>query len=92
VHLGPHIFRHTAGTVVLESKGRLELAQLPLGHTDIPTTSNIYIHQSDDQKHVAKDALDRAFSTFFEGANKASEDNRIAGFATNLLPNQKDSQ
>ena len=75
--------------MVLESTGRLDLAQLQLGHTDIQTTSNIYIHQSDDQKHAAADALDQAFSIFFEGANKVSEDNRIAETATNLLPIQK---
>jgi integrase len=88
---GPHIFRHTAGTVVVESTGRLDLAQGQLGHTDIQTTSNIYIHPGEDQKHIAAEALDQAFSIFFEQANKLQEDKRIAETVTNLLPNEEDS-
>jgi integrase len=86
---GPHIFRHTAGTVVLESTGRLDLAQQQLGHTDIQTTSNIYIHPTDDQKHVAADALDKAFEIVFEQAQKVQQDNEIAETVTNLLPNEE---
>lgn len=44
---GFHIFRHSAGTLLYEKSRDLKLVQGTLRHSDISTTSDIYVHLSD---------------------------------------------
>jgi integrase len=44
---GFHIFRHTAGTLLYNKSRDLKLVQGTLGHSDISTTSDIYVHLDD---------------------------------------------
>jgi len=44
---GFHIFRHTAGTLMYIKSRDLKLVQGALGHSNISTTSNIYVHLDD---------------------------------------------
>ena len=41
---GFHIFRHTAGTMIYSKSRDLKLVQGTLGHSNISTTSDIYVH------------------------------------------------
>ena len=43
-HYGYHIFRHSAGTLIYSRSRDLKLVQGTLGHSDISTTSDIYVH------------------------------------------------
>jgi integrase len=45
---GYHIFRHTAGTLLYSKSRDLKLVQGMLRHSDISTTSDIYVHLNDD--------------------------------------------
>ncbi len=44
----PHIFRHTHATELIKSGWDLSYVQKRLGHSDIQTTANIYIHLTND--------------------------------------------
>jgi integrase len=44
---GYHIFRHSAGTLLYAKIRDLKLVQGALGHANISTTSDIYVHLSD---------------------------------------------
>jgi integrase len=44
---GFHIFRHTAGSLLYAKSHDLKLVQTTLGHADISTTSDIYVHLYD---------------------------------------------
>jgi integrase len=44
---GFHIFRHSAGTLLYSKSRDLKLVQGTLGHADISTTSDIYVHLDD---------------------------------------------
>ena len=44
---GFHIFRHSAGTLLYEKSRDLKLVQGALRHSDISTTSDIYVHLGD---------------------------------------------
>ncbi len=45
---GHHIFRHSAGTLLYERSRDLKLVQGTLRHSDISTTSDVYVHLTDD--------------------------------------------
>jgi integrase len=54
---GFHIFRHSAGTLVYNQSRDLKLVQGTLGHSNIQTTANIYIHQSEAVRAEAGEYL-----------------------------------
>ena len=39
-----HMFRHTLAQAVLETTGNLKVAQELLGHAQITTTADLYMH------------------------------------------------
>lgn len=41
---GFHIFRHTAGSIINAKTRDLKLVQETLGHSQIVTTANVYVH------------------------------------------------
>ena len=54
---GFHIFRHTAGTLLVEKTGDVKLAQEALGHAQISTTSNVYLHNEKVVNETATEVL-----------------------------------
>jgi integrase len=58
---GFHAFRHTAGSVVEASTGRLKLAQRLLRHSNVSTTADIYTHTTKQAEREAAVALERAY-------------------------------
>ncbi len=57
---GFHIFRHPAGSIIHEKTGSVKLAQIQLGHGDMGTTANIYVHTDDEQLRYAAEVLAEA--------------------------------
>lgn len=45
---GCHAFRHLAGSIIHKETGSLKMAQEQLGHADVGTTGNIYVHTDDE--------------------------------------------
>ena len=54
---GFHLFRHSAGSIIHAATGDLKLAQEQLRHTQISTTSDIYVHVERQVAQKASDVL-----------------------------------
>lgn len=54
---GFHIFRHTAATIIADRTGKMKLAQEQLGHAQMSTTANIYVHPNSEELEEAAKAL-----------------------------------
>jgi integrase len=54
---GPHIFRHSAGTILHKKSRDLKLVQGMLRHSDISTTSDIYVHLTDEALNEGSEML-----------------------------------
>jgi integrase len=64
----PHMFRHTLAQAVLETTGNLKVAQELLGHAQITTTADLYMHV--DESAMVK-ALATVKSAFDQTNNQA---------------------
>lgn len=53
-----HDLRHTYASELIRKGADMKTVQLILGHADISTTMNIYVHKSDDDLEVARHLLD----------------------------------
>lgn len=53
---GFHLFRHTAGSLVFKMAG-MKAAQEQLGHSNMQTTANIYVHTDTAQRQQSADVL-----------------------------------
>ena len=62
IHITPHMFRHTHGTIYYLQTKNIKMVQERLGHAQIQTTINLYVHPSEDD--IRKD---------WEKASHASE-------------------
>jgi len=62
---GFHIFRHSPGSIIHRKTGSMKLAQIQLGHADMGTTANIYVHTDDEQLRFAAEVLAEAISPSF---------------------------
>lgn len=62
---GFHIFRHSAGSIIHKKTGSMKLAQIQLGHADMGTTANIYVHTDEEQLKYAAEVLAEAISPSF---------------------------
>ncbi|QSF41960.1 tyrosine-type recombinase/integrase [Priestia megaterium] len=49
IHITPHMFRHTHATIYYLQTKNIKLVQERLGHAQIQTTMNLYIHPSEDE-------------------------------------------
>ena len=45
---GCHAFRHLVGSVIHKETGSLKMAQEQLGHSNVSTTGDIYVHTDDE--------------------------------------------
>ncbi|WP_096155386.1 tyrosine-type recombinase/integrase [Bacillus sp. FJAT-45066] len=48
IHITPHMFRHTHGTIYYLETKNIKMVQERLGHAQIQTTINLYVHPSED--------------------------------------------
>ena len=58
-----HGLRHTFASTLIENKVDVETASVILGHADVTTTMNIYVHPSEDAK---RDAVKLGLKNFFK--------------------------
>ncbi|WP_081143762.1 tyrosine-type recombinase/integrase [Bacillus cereus] len=49
INLHPHLFRHTHATIYYQKTKNIKQVQERLGHSQIQTTMNLYLHPSDDE-------------------------------------------
>lgn len=49
IYITPHLFRHTHGTIYYLHTKNIKMVQERLGHSDIQTTMNLYLHPSDNE-------------------------------------------
>ena len=68
VNVHPHLFRHTLAQAVLETTGNLKVAQELLGHAQVTTTADLYMHV--DEPTLVK-AVAAVKSTFDQAKNQA---------------------
>jgi integrase len=72
---GFHTFRHSVGSFINAQTGNLKLAQKLLGHSNLSTTADIYVHTSPESEREAALAVERAiygdlFSNVLNSENK----------------------
>ena len=66
----PHSFRHTFATLSLEEKQPINAISKTLGHSNISTTSNIYIKTTDKSKEVLSTVMTNKMSDIFNNQKK----------------------
>lgn len=71
IHITPHIFRHTHGTIFYLQTKNIKAVQERLGHSQIQTTINLYVHPSEDD--IRKD-WEKAAHAFEIGQKKPNEE------------------
>lgn len=49
IHVTPHLFRHTHGTIYYLQTKNIKAVQERLGHAQVQTTMNLYVHLSDEE-------------------------------------------
>lgn len=62
----PHSFRHTFATLSLEEQQPINAISKTLGHSNITTTSNIYIKTTDKSKEVLSIVMSEKLKDIFE--------------------------
>jgi integrase len=60
---GCHAFRHLVGSVIHKETGSLKDAGEQLGHADVSTTGNIYVHVDDEQIDRNAEIVGRVLGT-----------------------------
>lgn len=53
IKLHPHMFRHTHATELIRSGWDMSYVQKRLGHVNVQTTVNTYVHLQDDDLQAA---------------------------------------
>ncbi|KMY54358.1 transposase [Bacillus sp. FJAT-27231] len=71
IHITPHMFRHTHGTIYYLQTKNIKMVQERLGHAQIQTTMNLYIHPSEDE--IRKD-WEKASHAFEIGRSKGNKE------------------
>ncbi|MFJ6034135.1 transposase [Bacillus thuringiensis] len=61
INLYPHLFRHTHATIYYQKTKNIKQVQERLGHSQIQTTMNLYLHPSDEE---IRDEWKKAQSAF----------------------------
>lgn len=81
IHITPHIFRHTHGTIFYLQTKNIKAVQERLGHAQIQTTINLYVHPSEDD--IRKD-WEKSSHAFEIGRSK--EENFQSGIPVKVVP------
>ncbi|NEU30880.1 tyrosine-type recombinase/integrase [bacterium LRH843] len=71
IHITPHMFRHTHGTIYYLQTKNIKMVQERLGHAQIQTTINLYVHPSEDD--IRKD-WEKASHAFEIGKSKKNKE------------------
>lgn len=61
IHVTPHKFRHTHGTIYYLKTKSIKMVQERLGHAQIQTTINLYVHPSEDDIRMEWEKAASAF-------------------------------
>lgn len=61
-HVGIHALRHTFASRCIEKGVDIKTVSDLLGHADVTTTLNIYVHSNDDTKRAATVAIDNLYT------------------------------
>lgn len=56
-HINPHLFRHSAASVLLANGVDVPTVSKMLGHSNIATTLNVYAHAIDEARHKTADCI-----------------------------------
>lgn len=56
-----HLLRHTHASIYYQTTKDIKLVQERLGHSQIQTTMNIYVHQTDEEKYEQWENAQHAF-------------------------------
>lgn len=64
--ISPHSLRHTFATLSVEENQPINAISKILGHSNITTTSNIYIKATDKSKEILSNVMTNKMSSFFE--------------------------
>ncbi|MDQ0154440.1 MULTISPECIES: tyrosine-type recombinase/integrase [Bacillales] len=83
IHITPHIFRHTHGTMFYLKTKNIKAVQERLGHAQIQTTIDLYIHPSEDD--IRKD-WEKVSHVFEIGKSKITEDEINSNIPDDLVP------
>lgn len=70
IRITPHMFRHTHGTIYYLQTKNIKMVQERLGHSQIQTTINLYVHPSEDD--IRKD-WEKASHAFEIGRSKETK-------------------
>ncbi len=57
---GCHAFRHLVGSIIHKQTGSLKMVQEQLGHSNVGTTGDIYVHTDDEQVNRSAEILGNA--------------------------------
>lgn len=71
IHITPHMFRHNHGTIYYLQTKNIKMVQERLGHAQIQTTINLYVHPSEDD--IRKD-WEKASHAFEIGQSKEQKE------------------
>lgn len=73
IHITPHLFRHTHGTIFYLQTKNIKAVQERLGHSQIQTTINLYVHPSEDDIRKDWEKASHAFEIGQRQENKEEE-------------------
>jgi integrase/recombinase XerD len=83
IHITPHIFRHTHGTMFYLKTRNIAATQERLGHAQVQTTIDLYVHPTEDD--IRKDWEKAAFAFELEQIKKNIEEFQ-SGITDELVP------
>jgi site-specific recombinase XerC len=78
INVHAHLFRHTVAQAVLETTGNLKVAQELLGHAQLSTTADLYMHVDERSLVAAVSAVKTSFDQGKNQAHRHAMDERCA--------------
>lgn len=86
IHITPHMFRHTHGTIYYLETKNIKMVQERLGHTQIQTTINLYVHPSEDDIRKDWEKASHAFEIGQSKENKKDQEHIQSGIPDEAVP------
>ncbi|MCA1202186.1 tyrosine-type recombinase/integrase [Priestia flexa] len=84
IHITPHIFRHTHATIFYLQTKNIKAVQERLGHSQIQTTINLYVHPSEDDIRKDWEKASHAFQIVQKKPNE--EEDFVAEIPDEIFP------